>query len=156
MTKFSEIKEPERSTLTALYLEVLKTRAQEDRDLNSLGVRLLFISNAAALAAVITFIGALVQTGKSYLPLVTPLKFFFAGGVCAAAFQVLLMAMSSMSTAHLGTQLEQFVKNQLELEALRGYGFTRRGLILFRLLYAASAASFFLGAWRAFTALGQL
>lgn len=156
MTKFSEIPEPSRSALKELYFHTLAIKSQEDKDLNGLGVRLLFIANAAGLAVVITFLGTLIQSGKSYETFVSSMKLFFAGAICAALIQIFLMIASSMAMNVLGTQLEQFIRGNIDLEKLRPYGLNRRGKLIVLSLYAFAAVLFFIAVWRAFSGLESL
>ena len=156
MTKFLDMPESERSALVDLHKEFLRMKSEEDHDLGRLGVRVFFLANAAGAAALVTFMGILVQVGKNYEPFTVALVLFLCGAACAALLQMALMSASTNAVHFLGTQLEEFVRGRKDVEELRPFRLNGMSKNIIRCLLLSALVLFLSGVWKAFVDLRMI
>jgi hypothetical protein len=143
MTRFHDLDTDQKGAVKELLLRAIDRRVREEIDYTSQVNRLLLLGNGAGVAILVTFMGAVASNGNPLADFAAPLWKFFIGCVLAALIYFPTLAVASEATFHIEKQAMAFFQNQIDLEALQGYGFNRLGLWCVRLLSLAS--SFF--AW---------
>jgi len=125
--KYSELPERNAAAIAAFYLKVAEIKANESQEISRAGLKLLVLGNGAGVLILATFMGVIVQEGDSLSDLITPLVWFLVGATLGALIYIPLIAVAHDAANHLGTSIENFFRDQIELEELRSYGLTKRG-----------------------------
>lgn len=143
--KFSDLSDRHADAIASLYLKIAEIKAAESQELARAGLRLLVLGNGAGILLLATFMGVIVQKGEPLSDLVTPLVWFLVGTILSALIYVPLIVVARDAANHLGTSIENFFKDKIELEELQSYGLTKRGAKIVNGLLMLSLFCFVVG-----------
>lgn len=143
--KFSQLPERHANAIAEFYLKVAEIKAAESQGLSRSGLQMLVIGNGAGIAVLATFMGVIVQKGESLSDLIAPLTAFLAGATVAALMYLPLIQVARDAANHIGTSIEAFFRDQMELEELKGYGLSKIGNVLVNGMLLSSIVCFVVG-----------
>lgn len=143
--KFSELPERRANSIASFFLKVAEIKSAESQEISRAGLQLLVIGNGAGILVLATFMGVIVQKGDSLSDLISPLIAFLVGATLGALMYIPLIAVASDAASHLGTTIEKFFNDQIELEELQGYSLTKRGKFVVNGLLLLSILCFVVG-----------
>lgn len=143
--KFSELPERRANAIASLFLKVAEIKSAESQEISRAGLQLLVIGNGAGILVLATFMGVIVQKGDSLSDLISSLIAFLVGATSGALMYVPLIAVASDAASHLGTTIEKFFNDQIELEELQGYSLNKRGKLVVNGLLLLSILCFVVG-----------
>jgi hypothetical protein len=124
---------------------VAEIKSAESQEISRAGLQLLVIGNGAGILVLATFMGVIVQKGDSLSDLISSLIAFLVGATSGALMYVPLIAVASDAASHLGTTIEKFFNDQIELEELQGYSLNKRGKLVVNGLLLLSILCFVVG-----------
>jgi hypothetical protein len=156
MTKFRDLDDDQRGAFKELFMRGLDRRIKEEMDFTNQAFRLLMLGNGAGIALLASFIGAVAGRGHPVGDLVSPLWKFLLGVVCAGLISAPFMAVASQATNHTINQLMQFFRNEIDIESMQGWGFTKRGRIVIGGLSLLSLLFFVIGVMQCIWLLNTL
>jgi hypothetical protein len=145
MTKFKEFDDDQRGALKEFLLCALDRRVKEDMENTNHAYKLLALGNGAGIALLASFIGVVAGRGQEVGDLVAPLWKFLLGCVLAALIYAPLMAVASQAVTHQANQAIQFIRNEIDLEQMQGWGLSKRGRLVVSILALSSLALFIAG-----------
>lgn len=135
---------------------VINIKSQEEQKYIHDGYRLLVLGNGAGIAILATFMGSLASHGNKISGLIVPLTLFTMGVVLAALTYVPLIAVSNQATVNVTNQVTEFFLNKKDVEALQGYGFTKKGRLILAILLVGSFIMFCVGTYMCLSLLNGL
>lgn len=138
VTKHDELTDEQRATVRELLAAATSRRIQDETTYTNQVFRLLILGNGAGIALLATFMGAVAAAGNPIGDLAGPLWKFLLGAILGAGVYVPLMAVASQATTHNEKQTLAFLKGEIDLENLQGWGLNRAGRIVVRLLAFSS------------------
>lgn len=145
MTRFRDFDDDQRAALKELLLRAVDRRVKEDMEYTNHVYRFLVLGNSAGIVLLASFIGVVAGRGHEVGDLVVPLWKFLLGCVLAAFIYAPLMGVAAQAVNHQVNQTVQFFRNELEFEAIQGWGLTKKGRVIISILALSSLASFVVG-----------
>ncbi len=146
--KYSQMSEAQQAAYRDILSTIVSVKSQEEQKYTHEGYRLLVLGNGAGIAILAAFMGSLAGTGNEFGPLLMPLKYFFVGTILAALTYVPLIAVANQATVKVTDQISDFFLDKLDIEKIRGYGFSRAGRVILALLLLGSFLSFCIGVYK--------
>jgi hypothetical protein len=134
--KFSELPDKQTNALIEFYARITDICSQEARSYSLAGFRLLLLGNSAGVAFLATTLAGLYTANASREDLILPLILFLVGVLFAGLAYLPVIGVASNAAKHIGESVEKFIKDELDLEELQGWGHTKftmgilRGCIL--------------------------
>jgi hypothetical protein len=156
MTRFHDLDAEQKDAFKELLLRAIDRRIREEMDYTSQVNRLLLLGNGAGVAILVTFMGAVASNGNPLAEFAAPLWKFFIGCVLAALIYFPTLAVASQATFHIEKQAKAFFQNQMDIEALEGYGYNRFGRWFVTLLSLMSLFFFSWGVYQCIQILKSL
>lgn len=144
--KFSEIPEKKATALIAFYTRIVDVIAQEQRAYSLAGFRLLLMGNGAGIVLLASTLAGLYTSNASRGALVTPFILFLLGALFAGLAYFPVIAVASGAAKHIGESVEKFIKDEIDLEQLQGWGHSKASLNVLRLFVFISFVCLILGA----------
>lgn len=145
MTKFRELDADQKAIVKEMLLRAIDRRVKEDMEYTSQVYRLLVLGNGAGIALLASFMGVVAGRGHSIDALVSPLWKFLLGCILGALIYAPHMGVAAQAVYHAANQTTQFLKNELDLESIQGWGLSKRGRKLIAILALGSLILFVLG-----------
>jgi hypothetical protein len=130
--KFSDLPDRQASALINLYTHIIDALASEQREYSKAGVRLLLVSNGAGVAFFATTLGGLYADNIEVGNLITPLILFLVGVLFSGLSYIPIIGVASAAAVNIGSSIESFIKDEINLEDLRGWGHSRQSLFILR------------------------
>jgi hypothetical protein len=129
--KFSELPERNANALLELYQSALNQKRADAQHMLMQTLRALIVGNIGGVALLMTFVVAAAEKGSDLSIFFGPVWTFLTGIGFGAFASFMLFVVATNSFEHTANMLEKFVKDQLDVDDLIGYGFSRRGSIMF-------------------------
>jgi len=143
--KYSQLATKNGEAIASFYIKITEMCGNDSRQLTREGLRLLVLGNGAGVAIIATVLGIIIQRGEPIDNLPVPLVIFIIGTALAASVYLPLIAVATDTAKHIGESIEKVFRDELDLEHLQGYGFSKRGIVLVRVLLSLSIVSFIAG-----------
>ncbi len=156
MTLFRDLDPDQKEALKEVVFRGIDRRIREEIEYTNQVIRFLVLGNAAGIVLLAGFMGGVASKDGALIELVSPLWKFFFGCVFAALIYAAHMTVSAQATNHIVKQAVAFFRSEIEIDSMRGYGFSKTGLWIVRLLALTSMIFFTLGVYQCIQILKTL
>jgi len=143
--KFKEMDKDQKDAYKNILLHMIQIKSQEEQEFGRQFLRLLTLGNGSGILLLSTFMGAISSNSENISALVDPLIKFSVGAILAALMYFPFLAVSHQATASIVNQVDQFLRNQISIDDIRGYGLSKKGRVVVFVLQVSSLIAFVWG-----------
>ncbi len=136
--KYKDMDQTQKEAYKDILLHMINIKSQEEQEYSRQYLRFLTLGNGSGILLLSAFMGSMAENSTLIATLVDPLIKFSIGAILSALMYFPFMVVSNQATISITNQVDLFFRNEMNIEDIQGYGFSKLGILIVWLLKISS------------------